>query len=123
MATITLERWEAERGKLPDVCICCGDPSDELRETILSWTEGSGVPLSAESVVSSAMEMTAMRVRLPVCRFHRAPRIWKATSLGCGITFGITLVILSLCLIHAADDGALQHSKPYVLWVVGSLVV
>lgn len=68
MAEVTLSRADAQAGRLPALCVCCGEPAEEFRRH--SFYDGpfglAVLPLGYHLLVFSRIP-----TQLPVCALHR----------------------------------------------------
>jgi hypothetical protein len=80
MAEIRLDLDEAD-GRLPDVCMCCGDASTTLKTKSMSWCPpwvGVLIVAGALPYVIVAMIMTKRaRVQVPLCDRHHGHWLYR----------------------------------------------
>jgi len=100
MSRIFLNRYQAEAGALPPVCVRCGQPA---RQRL------------ARTIHSEAAKMT---VRLPFCDAHAGSLVWHATYFQWGLILYFALSMTVLCMIWKIDPFGFED---YSGWVIPAL--
>jgi hypothetical protein len=108
MPKVRLRRYEAEDGRLPRVCMCCGAPSDVEKIKTFSWTPpwvGFLILLSILPYIIVALVLTQRcRARVPLCNQHSNHWSWRvlATLLS---FFAIIVVGVGAVVLMSAAAG------------------
>ena len=76
MASVTLDRYEAERSDLPRVCMFCGRPSTCAVRQRFRWYP----PFCISPLLRMLLTKT-MYVGMPVCASHSGGKLWTGPSL------------------------------------------
>jgi hypothetical protein len=117
MTTVTLNRADAESGKLPPVCVCCGEPATRYVETWFSYNPEGG-SLSAPGTLWAAAHFKKAKIPLPVCIVHEQVFVWQATYGQWGCVLYFVLSMLAFCLLWKLDPFAFEQRGPYLLAIL-----
>jgi hypothetical protein len=120
MAAVKLDRASAELGKLPKLCICCGETATHKKECWLSYVHDGGLTgLVLDHVTgwmwSQALNFEKIKVCLPLCNQHHKPFIWQATAPGWWLTLYFVNAGLLLCLLDRLASDTFETWAPYFL--------
>ncbi|MGF1578322.1 MAG: hypothetical protein ACFCD0_03045 [Gemmataceae bacterium] len=105
---VELDREDVYEGRLPDICIVCGDHADDEVRKSFHWTPPWTAVLILVGllpyVVVAAILSKRMTVYAPVCHFHRGH--WRSRSLlvWLGLLFFLVSGVSSAVLIAVLED-------------------
>jgi hypothetical protein len=109
MARIKLERYEAEEGDLPDICMKCGARATTEKLRRFSWQPPWVYVLLLAGLLPFlivALILTKrMRIPVPLCAEHRGHWTWRGWVVGGGF-LGLFLLGLGTMILLAATDNA-----------------
>lgn len=138
MSTVRLHRGEAEGGKLPAVCMRCGEPAHAWKAKKFSWCPSwvivllfAGVPVY---VIVALLLTKRMKVRVPLCEAHQGHWFKRDIFNLCYLVFIVGLVVgtimipSSLGVSKATQDtlfgwACLSTVLALVVWIVIYAVV
>jgi hypothetical protein len=129
MAQLRLERYEAEEGRLPHLCMRCGEPATFTKRKQFSWYPTwlyLLILLHLLIFLIVALIMTKrMTVPVPLCEKHRRHFLWP-TLLGlAALVLLIVVVIGGLVLGGALEDALDRDARDtfYAVWFIGGLAL
>jgi hypothetical protein len=121
MARIKLERFEAEEGDLPDICMKCGARATTEKLKRFSWQPPWVYVLLLAGLLPFlivALILTKrMRVPIPLCAEHRRHWTWRGWLVGGGF-FAIFLLGLGTMILLSATDNGPQRREDAVFGFV-----
>jgi hypothetical protein len=86
MATVILDRNDATSGKLPPVCICCGEAATQtFRSRLGYWGK-------------------AVVVQIPFCHLHKNRLRWRFLSIAAGLPLGFVLFFCGVVITSVGMD-------------------
>ena len=129
MAQLMLERYEAEGGRLPSLCMRCGEPATLTKTKKFSWHPSWVYLLLLVNLLVClivALIMTKrVTVPVPLCEKHKNQFLWP-TLLG----VAALLLLLGALFGGVALAGALEEVLDrdardvfFVVWFVGGLAL
>jgi hypothetical protein len=126
MARVRLGRYEAEEGRLPPVCMCCGAPADLTKAKLFNWHPGWVYALILVGLLPFlivALVLTKrMRVRAPVCAAHTYYWTWRSLFVLGGF-LALVLVGIAAIVLMASTEGRQQAHNMAGLFCVGVAVL
>jgi hypothetical protein len=125
MPRIRLSRYEAVRGDLPAVCMCCGKPADEAPKRTFTWVPQwvlIAIVAPAIFLILALVLMRRMTIRTPLCNQHLS--YWRKRSRFIWIGLGV-LVCVMFWTIGVVNNDQHAHLREKVLpWVcLGTFVL
>jgi hypothetical protein len=109
MARIRLSRTRVEEGRLPAVCLRCGEPATLTKEKTFSWHPEwvsalivlgllCFLPLFLAGIIALAVTTERMRVPVPLCEAHNNHWLWRSLFIYIGLAFFLTTATIGLTL-------------------------
>ena len=121
MAVIRLDRFEAEEGDLPAVCMKCGAPAVLEKLKQFSWNPPWVILLILIGLlpyVIVALVLTKrMRVRVPLCNEHKNHFAWRAWFIYGGFAGLFLLGIVVFAVMTSLDNGPGRQSDAVSGWL------
>jgi hypothetical protein len=121
VAEIFLKKKECTRERLPEACIVCGEPSDDVKRITFNWRPAwadlfifFGIPIWLILIILLTKKM---RVECPVCESHRMH--WKKKEWR---TYGLLALLFFGSIALLAVTAALSNTSFALQVVFGSLV-
>ena len=125
MAQLRLGRYEAERGRLPQLCMRCGEPATLAKRKKFSWYPSWVYLLILIHLLIFLIVALILTKRLtvpvPLCEKHRHQFLWP-TLLGWGALLLVLGTIFGGLVLVAALEGTLDKDAQggfFTVWFVG----
>lgn len=136
MAKVWINRRDWDDGDLPDVCICCGQPTTERKQRTFYWTPGWVylmllINLIVFLVVALATRQS-WRAAIPVCRDHRSYWFWRTALMWLSFlgVFALSIFagVASATLGRGDEDeafgiGLLTFLGSMLAWIILVIVI
>jgi hypothetical protein len=102
MAKVRLRRYECDKGRLPQVCMSCGEPSDLEKRKKFAWTPPwVGILILAgllPYIIVASIMTQRCTVYVPLCNQHKSH--WLMRGLIGGLSFfGLLLIGVGLFVL------------------------
>jgi hypothetical protein len=109
MAKVILDLDDAKNGKLPRVCICCGEAAPQnFRSRLGYWGK-------------------AIVVQIPLCHWHKNRFRWRFLSIAAGLPLGFVLFFCGVVITLVGIDHNNQVTSYYlfalILLGLGNIII
>ena len=129
MAQLRLGRYEAEGGRLPPLCMRCGEPATLTKTKKFSWYPSWVyllILLHLLIFLIVALIMTKrMTVPVPLCEKHKNQFLWP-TLLGLAALLLVLAVVFGGLILAGALQDALDRDAQgvfFTVWFVGGFAL
>src|SRR5438132_1122897 len=97
MAIIRVLRGETDGESFPDMCVRCGEPTDERTRQTFAWMPGWVHVLLFLGLLpwllAALFTRKTMTVDVPVCHRHRNHWLFRKLYVGLGLAFWVAAVV------------------------------
>jgi hypothetical protein len=129
MAQLRLDRYDAEEGRLPSLCMRCGEPPALTKRKQFSWYPTWVYLLILVHLLIFLIVALIMTKRLtvpvPLCEKHRRHFLWPTLMGVAVLIFLIVVVIGGIVLGGALEDSLDRDAREtfYVVWFVSGMAL